>query len=184
MTGIIIFLAIAVIVVLIGVNMQKKAKLIKAKMDARGVKSYFSALHVDGLGIATDALCDIMQFEDRVQIESGESRFQIPIANLRAAVVKTEQELIDKNKSVVGRALVGTLLVPGLGTIVGGMSGIGSKKKKGPKNTYFILNFMNSNGELDAVTFKNNFNVIGANTFCKEINKAANISRAGEPLQL
>lgn len=162
----------------------KKAKEVKATMDQRGVKSYFTAHHVEGLGIGSNALCDIMQFEDRIQIESGESKFQIPLSNLRAAEVKTEQELLEKNKSVVGRALIGTLLVPGLGTIVGGMSGIGNKKKKGNTNTYFILNYTNSHGELAAVTFKNNFNAAGARTFSIEVNSAANISRSGEAILL
>ena len=48
----------------------------------------------------------------------------------------TETEL--KDKSVLGRALVGAVLLGGVGAIVGGISGTGSKKS----NKYFlILNF-------------------------------------------
>ncbi|MBY9087310.1 hypothetical protein KIH86_24300, partial [Paenibacillus sp. HN-1] len=84
----------------------------------------------------------------------GTQKFEIPLERMRAAVAITEQELIEKSKSVVGRALIGTIIVPGLGTIVGGMSGIGTKKKDGKKNHYLILNFIDSKGELAAVTFQ------------------------------
>lgn len=40
----------------------------------------------------------------------------------------TEKEIAEKNKSVVGRAAVGALLGPA-GAIIGGMSGVGTKKK-------------------------------------------------------
>ena len=41
-----------------------------------------------------------------------------------------KKRIEEKGKSVVGRALVGTLIAGPLGTIVGGMSGLGTKKKK------------------------------------------------------
>lgn len=41
----------------------------------------------------------------------------------------TDKEVIEKNKSVVGRAAVGTLIAGPLGTIVGGLSGTGSNKE-------------------------------------------------------
>lgn len=83
---------------------------------------------MEGLGIGS-VECKIFRFSDRVLIDSGRQRFEIYLAQFRAAEVKSEQELIDKSKSVVGRAMIGTLIVPGLGTIVGGMSGIGNKRK-------------------------------------------------------
>lgn len=43
--------------------------------------------------------------------------------------VATEKEIIEKDKTVIGRAAVGTLLAGPLGAVIGGMSGIGSKKK-------------------------------------------------------
>lgn len=52
----------------------------------------------------------------------------------------TQEELIQKKKSVVGRAIVGGILTGGIGAIIGGMSGLGSKTKKGIKY-YLIINY-------------------------------------------
>src|SRR4051812_38331733 len=85
--------------------------------------------HVEGLGLAANAPCEVFRFDDRILIDAKSHKFEINFTKLRAAEVKSEQELVEKGKSVVGRAVLGTLLVPGLGTINGGMSGIGNKKK-------------------------------------------------------
>jgi hypothetical protein len=50
-----------------------------------------------------------------------------------------QSELLKQNKSVIGRAVVGNLLMGPMGAIVGGMSGIGSKNVK--KNSYLVINF-------------------------------------------
>ena len=53
--------------------------------------------------------------------------------------VKGEQ-LISKDKSVIGRAAVGAILLGPLGAIIGGMSGIGSKVKKVGK-FFLVINY-------------------------------------------
>lgn len=42
----------------------------------------------------------------------------------------SETEIKEKNKSIVGRAIVGGILTGGFGAVVGGMTGIGTKKKE------------------------------------------------------
>lgn len=165
--------AVCIIVVLIIVILVNRAgnKEMDRKMLNSGADAMISAFHIEGIGLASKADCDLYLFSDKVVIDHNNRKFEIPLDRMRAAVVKTEQEIYEKGKSVVGRALIGTLLVPGLGTIVGGMSGIGSKKVKSTPNTYLIFNFVNSNGELSGVTFLNNFNIIRANKFCEAVNK-------------
>jgi hypothetical protein len=177
----IIILALAIWLIVKGTK-QIKAK--NQQMTAKGVLSFVTVNHVEGLGVAPNALCDVMQYNDRIEIDSNGTKFQIPISKLRAAVVKNERELIEKGKSVVGRAVIGTLLVPGLGTIIGGMSGIGTKKKKGALNTFLILNYENSRGDMDAVTFLNNYGDLKVNSFVKNLNDTVNVNRAGEVIQL
>lgn len=65
-----------------------------------------------------------------------------PIHNSQIISLKTvsQEELVKTDKSVIGRAVVGGLILGPLGAIVGGMSGIGSKEKFINKQ-YFIINF-------------------------------------------
>jgi len=56
-----------------------------------------------------------------------------------------KSELVEINKSVLGRALVGGVLLGGIGALVGAVSGTGKKMKSDPK-LYFIIGYTNSNG--------------------------------------
>ena len=51
-----------------------------------------------------------------------------------------EAELVEKKKSVIGRALVGGALFGGVGAVVGAVSGSGTKPTKEYK-TYFIISY-------------------------------------------
>lgn len=53
----------------------------------------------------------------------------LPLEKLTDVRLETEKEIIEKSKSVVGRAALGTIVAGPLGAVIGGMSGIGSKKK-------------------------------------------------------
>ena len=75
--------------------------------------------------------------------------------------VVQEAGTIQKEKSVIGRAVVGELLLGPVGAIVGGMSGIGTKtvnvKKKTkliPAKTFFVINYADEHGEIQVVTFE------------------------------
>ena len=59
------------------------------------------------------------------------------------------EKAIYKNKSVVGRAIVGGVLTGGIGTIVGGMSGVGQKKMNSfhELEALYSVNFNDNNGE-------------------------------------
>lgn len=70
------------------------------------------------------------------------------------AEVLSEKEIIEKSKSVVGRAAAGAILLGPLGGIIGGMSGIGDKKKK-KTEYYFIINYKSSSdNEVKVIRFK------------------------------
>jgi len=151
---------------------RNERKKMLAKAAATGARNVVFATHVDGLGIGYGTNCDLYLFDNQIVIVPKIGvKFVLDLSKIRAAEYKTERELIEKSKSVVGGgAMIGTLLVPGLGTIVGGMSGIGTKKKKGALNCYMILNYENSSGELAGVTFLNNLNVRELSRFVDDIN--------------
>lgn len=78
--------------------------------------------------------------------------YKIPLNNLIETIITTEIELIEKNKSVVGRGVVGGLIFGPAGLLLGGMSGIGSKKQN-KKQTIYVISYVSSNGEIKNITF-------------------------------
>lgn len=68
-------------------------------------------------------------------------RFYSSLLNLHNSEINSIDEVSKNeltNKSVIGRAVLGGVLTGGLGAIIGGMSGIGSKKVK---KFYLIINY-------------------------------------------
>lgn len=57
------------------------------------------------------------------------SRAKRVVLELKREYTPAEYETIEKDKSVIGRAIVGGLLLGPVGAIVGGMSGIGTKQE-------------------------------------------------------
>ncbi|UED78053.1 hypothetical protein [Brevibacillus sp. DP1.3A] len=176
--GILAVIIVSVVIVFVIVLLIQRAgnKEMNKKMETQEAIAMITALHIEGIGLQNKAPCDLYLKENRILVDHFGQKFEIPLSAMRAAVVKTEQEIYEKGKSVVGRALIGTLIVPGLGTIIGGMSGIGSKKTKGIPNTYLIINYVNSNGELSGITFLNNFNLIRINNFCEVTNQRIRVN--------
>lgn len=71
--------------------------------------------------------------------------------------VISEKDIIENNKSVTGRAIVGGVLLGPLGAIVGGMSGIGNKCKS--ETHYFIvINYKSKEAEIKVLSFE----IVGA----------------------
>ena len=86
----------------------------------------------------------------------------------------SEKDIIEKQKSVVGRAVVGELLLGPLGAIVGGMSGIGDKSKS-ETHYYLVINYISKDNTTEALSFE----IVGASlhssSFIKELKQRCNI---------
>jgi uncharacterized membrane protein len=91
---------------------------------------------------------------------------KLSITKINSVRIFTEKEIIEKDKSVVGRAVAGTLIAGPLGTIVGGLSGVGSKKKK--KN--FRIMTINYGEDKNIVILEDKW-ATNFDKFSKEINK-------------
>ncbi|MFD1179204.1 hypothetical protein ACFQ3W_23325 [Paenibacillus puldeungensis] len=78
--------------------------------------------------------------------------FKIPLENIVDTVITTQREIVDKQKSVIGRGIVGGVIFGGAGLILGGMSGIGSKKKTQISDVY-IVSYVSSAGEVKNIIF-------------------------------
>ncbi|MBS4538204.1 hypothetical protein GOQ27_07000 [Clostridium sp. D2Q-11] len=79
------------------------------------------------------------KFKDK---RTGEKKkANLSVDKIKRAEFLNEQEIIEKQKSVGGRAVVGALALGPLGAVIGGMTGIGKKEKKGKLNQYIIINY-------------------------------------------
>ena len=75
-----------------------------------------------------------------VRIWSGINMYDIHNSQIINIVKTSSAELVQANKSVVGRAVVGALIMGPLGAVVGGMSGISAKEKLQIRQ-YLVINF-------------------------------------------
>lgn len=97
-------------------------------VDSTGENWYGNGVHYqlsikDGM-LKVDKLLGIFK-KETVLI----SRAKRVVIELKREYTPAEYETIEKDKSVIGRAIVGGLLLGPVGAIVGGMSGIGTKKE-------------------------------------------------------
>lgn len=80
------------------------------------------------------------------------NKFKIPLSNIQATLTTTEKEFVEKSKSVIGRGIAGGFLFGPAGLVLGGLSGVG-KKKKGNINHYYIISYMSSDNTVKNITF-------------------------------
>lgn len=78
--------------------------------------------------------------------------FKIPLENVMDTFLTTQKEIMEKDKSVIGRGVVGGLLFGPAGLLIGGLSGIG-KKSVTEYTKIYIMSYVGSNGEVKNITF-------------------------------
>ena len=92
----------------------------------------------------------------------------------------TDTQIIEADKSVIGRAAIGGLLMGPLGSVIGGMSGIGKKKTVSSRHHYVIVSYI-SNDEPKRLVFE----IVGASTgwksFVADLPKDSNSPFAPSP---
>ncbi|WP_127575255.1 hypothetical protein [Paenibacillus barengoltzii] len=86
--------------------------------------------------------------------------FKIPLENVIDTLLTTEKEVVEKNKSVIGRGVVGGLVFGPAGLFLGGLSGIG-KKSKVEKSKIYIVSYVGSDKEVKNITFGMNKMMVG-----------------------
>lgn len=114
-----------------GINGLPKGSKIKATMDDENKRLEIKALSIN-----------------------SESIF-IRYSQLCGVSMLTEKEIQEANKSVLGRAAVGGVLLGPLGAIVGGMSGVGTKQKS-ETHYYVVLNYKPSSSpeNIEVISFE------------------------------
>lgn len=108
--------------------------------------------------------------ENKVLFECGKNfpQINLMIDKITGATVISEKEIVEKGKSVTGRAIAGGVLLGPLGILVGGMSGIGNKSKTETK--YYIVFNYNSNDGVKILSFETMKNDLSYWKFIDKLN--------------
>lgn len=118
------------------------------------ISDYFK-LTDDLGGYKNGDMVDVALYDDHLIIKSPILKQEIKLNYDQVTDVfyGLETEIIEKNKSVIGRAVAGGLLFGGVGAVVGGISGTGTKTKK-ERHFYFIISYTSSTGEDKFIQFE------------------------------
>lgn len=116
----------------LNIKKEKKVKTLKLK----------DITHIEGISsLRAEEDCALYVDDEKLTIISKIGKFNISLDRIVNAGLITKSEMESKNKSVLGRALVGSAV--GLG-LIGALSGIGQKVKK--KYSYFlVINYKDKN---------------------------------------
>lgn len=86
-------------------------------------------------------------------MEAVRKTYRIPTERLLTADVVTDNLFVEKNKSVIGRGIVGGLLFGPAGVLLGGLSGLGTKQVLGGSDIPLIIAYANKEGEIQNIIF-------------------------------
>lgn len=111
------------------------------------ISDYFQTVEQIG-NFAPGNMLDVALYEDHLVISSpvGKQEITLNYNQITDVSYGTKTQIVEKNKSVIGRAIGGGLLFGGVGAIVGAVSGSGTKEKK-EHHFYFIISYKSQDGE-------------------------------------
>lgn len=105
--------------------------------------------------LTKDLMYDVALYDDHltIKVAFGKQEATLKYSQITDVFYGLETEIVEKNKSVIGRAVAGGLLFGGIGAVVGGISGTGTKAKK-ERHFYFIISYTSSAGEEKFIQFE------------------------------
>lgn len=99
--------------------------------------------------IASGLMVDVALYGDRLALTvpfGSKDPVTLDYSQITDVFYGLQTEIVESEKSPIGRALVGGLLFGGVGAVVGAVSGTGTKKKKG-NHFIFIISYTSKTGE-------------------------------------
>ena len=124
------------------VEIKKEMPIVKEKKVK--VLKLTDITYIEGISsLREDEKCELSVNDNELTVISNIGNFNISLDRIVNAGILSKKEMESKNKSVLGRAIVGSLV--GLG-FIGALSGIGQKVKK-KYNYFLVINYKDKNTE-------------------------------------
>lgn len=124
------------------VEIKKEMPIVKEKKVK--VLKLTDITHIEGISsLREEEKCELNVNDNDLIVVSNIGNFNIALDRIVNAGILSKKEMESKNKSVLGRAMVGSLI--GLG-FIGALSGIGQKVKK-KYNYFLVINYKDKNTE-------------------------------------
>lgn len=144
--------------------------------------TFYKFLVVDGCvpGMKAPSTVKISLLSDKIEIQqivNGKGVAYLSYDQVTAAEKVNEKQIAEVDKSVIGRAVVGGVLLGPLGAVVGGVSGVG-KKQKATYKDFFVINYTAASGEPAVLSFEMVGPPAGFASFLSELKQKAGISDA------
>ncbi|AYB38516.1 hypothetical protein [Brevibacillus laterosporus] len=132
----IVVILLITLIAFFGISSKKK-KLAREK--AIGAYESANCFHEYGISqLQPREKVDIFLMDEKVAIKSKDLVVELPIERIIAAQYLRKTDILKESKSAIARGIVGGVLIGPLGAIVGGVSGVGDKHKKG---NYLVINY-------------------------------------------
>lgn len=128
--------------------------------------------------LQANLMCDVALYDDHLTIKvvAGKQEAILNYSQITDVFYGLQTEVVEKSKSVIGRAVAGGLLFGGIGAVVGGISGTGTKGKK-ERHFYFIISYTSSTGEDKFIQFEDTRLYRGAKV-ASELKRLCNINES------
>lgn len=111
-----------------------------------GVKGYNKGTSIS-LSLEEELNCVVVQ-----TVKNNLPKVNLDLEKIVAVDIIHERDVIEANKSTVGRAMVGGIVLGPLGAIIGGISGVGTKKNTKLRD-FLVINYKSQN-EIKALSFE------------------------------
>ncbi len=118
------------------------------------ISDYFQSTQKQA-GLTIGEMCDVAIFDDHIELEGTihKNKARLSLEQITDVYYGVETEIIQKSKSVIGRAVTGGLLLGGMGAVVGAASGVSPKQKK-KHHFIFIISYTSSDGSDQFLQFE------------------------------
>lgn len=122
---------------------------------------------------------EVALYEDHLRIKQrvgGAAEATLKYSQITDVFHGRKTEIVERQGSIIGRAIVGGLLFGGAGAVVGAMTASGKKKEKG---LYFIISYKSSAGEDQYLLFEDTRRYKGKR-LAEKLGALCNIGAKGE----